>query len=126
MPSVLVQAGFVELALGALSGWLVAASIDRPHWLQAAGVRQARRLRQAHLDWIIMGVLLIAVGTALPDLPAWVAWPLGVGAWTNATLFLPLAWRPGWIDHPAYKTASVLSFLAVCVGTVGAAYVAIV
>jgi cell division protein FtsW (lipid II flippase) len=98
--STLVKVGLCELALGALSGWIVVLRTEYPDVLRKLGVQSPRRVLQAHLDWIIMGLILIAVGTALPDLPTWLAWVLGFGAVVNATL---------------------VSFTAMSVGTVGAA-----
>jgi hypothetical protein len=116
-----VQAGAVELALGALSGWVVTLSVDKPEVLRRAGVRAMGRIRQAHLDYIIMGVILIAVGLAAPGLPRLWQVLLVVGAWVNPTLFLPLAWRPGVQGAFAYRAVTGASFLCMSAGTVAAA-----
>ena len=63
------QVGTVELAFGALSGWVMALVVDMPDLVRGAGVRSMARIRQAHIDYIIMGVILIALGLALPGLP---------------------------------------------------------
>lgn len=117
----LVQAGAIELALGAVSGWGVAAAIDKPHWLTRIGVRAAPRLRQAHLDWILMGLILVGIGLAAPDLPLAIALPLVFGAWVNATLFVPLAFAPDADQHPAYRTVTLVSFTAMSFGATAAA-----
>jgi hypothetical protein len=59
--------------------------------------------------------------TALPALPARVAWPLGIGAWTNAMSFGVLTAWPDLQDHPAYRAGVVGSFVATSTGFVGLA-----
>ena len=116
-----VKAGAVELALGALSGWVMTAVVDRPEVLRRAGVQAMARIRQAHLDYILMGVILIAVGLAAPGLPR--AWQvlLVVGAWVNPTLFIPLAFNPDVQRAQPFRTVTAASFLSMSAGTVAAA-----
>ena len=123
--STLVKVGLCELALGALSGWVVVLRTEHPEVLRRLGVRSPRRVLQAHLDWIIMGLILIAVGTALPDLPNWLVWTFGFGALVNATLFVPLAFSEDASKALPYRAITLLSFTAMSVGTVGAAAVAL-
>ena len=119
----LVASGLVELALGALSGWPYALAIDDPDAARRLGVRSVGRLRQWHLDLIALGALTVLVGSAVPDLPRRVAWPLALGAWTNANAFGVLALRPELKEHPAYKAAAVASFATVSWGCCGLAAV---
>ncbi|MBI2690324.1 MAG: hypothetical protein HYX29_00035 [Solirubrobacterales bacterium] len=113
----ITQAGAVELAVGALSGWAVWMATDTD-WLKKIGVRSPRRIFQAHLDLIIMGVILIAVGTAAPDFPEPWSVILVVGAWTNALLFLPAAWSDKKPTDLKAIAAQAVSFSLVSVGTV--------
>lgn len=113
----ITQAGAVELAVGALSGWVVWMATDTD-WLKKIGVRSPRRIFQAHLDLIIMGVILIAVGTAAPDFPKPWSVILVVGAWTNALLFLPAAWSDKKPTDLKAILAQAVSFTLVSVGTV--------
>lgn len=117
----LVASGLIELALGALSGWPYALAIDNPDAARRLGIRSVGRLRQWHLDLIALGCLSILIGSAVPDLPRRVAWPLALGAWTNANAFGVLALRPELKEHPLYKAAAVASFATVSWGCCGLA-----
>jgi hydroxylaminobenzene mutase len=115
------QVGLIELAFGALSGWLMVVVVDKPQWLTRVGVRAPGRIRQAHIDFIMMGILLIAVGLAVPELATlWQVLLVG-SAWLNPTLFLPVAMKPELKDNIAYRGLATLSFLSMSAGTVAAA-----
>lgn len=117
----LVRAGLCVLAAGALLGWVVMLRVAFPDVLRRAGVRSPRRLLQLHIDLIVMGLILIAVGLALPGLPDWNRAALLFGAIVNPLLFLPLAFREAWSSALPYRAITVLSFAAMSAGTVGAA-----
>ncbi|MFI4990186.1 MAG: hypothetical protein ACHQHO_04650 [Solirubrobacterales bacterium] len=117
----LVLSGLTELALGALTGWPYALAIADPARARALGIRSTARMRQWHLDLIALGGLTVLAGTALPDLPARVKWPLGIGAWTNAMAFGVLVAAPDAKDHPLYRTGVAGSFVATSTGFVGIA-----
>jgi hypothetical protein len=117
VPSALVVSGLTEVAAGALAGWpytLVREDPDAARRL--LGIRSGARIRQWHLDMAILGGLTVAVGTAVPDAPRWAQVPLGVGAWTNAMSFLPLAFKPDVDRHPVYRAAVATSFVATSLG----------
>ena len=120
---VLTRIGLVELAFGAVLGWAVAATMITPQLVERAGVRTPRRILQAHLDYVIMGIILIAVGLAVPGLPTWLAVAIVVGTWLNPTLFLPLAFAPRAVSRLWFQAASVVSFTLTSGGLVGAAVV---
>lgn len=82
-----VLSGLIELAAGALTGWPYALAITDPDRVRKLGIRSTARLRQWHLDLIALGALTVLAGTAVPQLPRRVAWPLAIGAWTNANAF---------------------------------------
>lgn len=119
-----VVAGLTELALGALTGWPMALAVERPQDLEKIGIRSGARLRQWHLDLIMLGSLTAMAPRLVPDLPRTVAVPLAVGAWTNANSFGVLAFRPELLDHPAYKTGVIASFISTSWGFTGLATVA--
>lgn len=116
----ITQAGAVELALGALSGWIVWISTDTD-WLKKVGVIRPGRLLQAHIDLIMMGTILIAIGLAAPDLPKPWSVFLVVGAYSNALLFVPLAWMEKKPKDLKAILAQVVSFSLVSAGTVATA-----
>lgn len=120
----LVVAGLSELALGALTGWPMALAVSRPDDLKRLGIRSPARLRQWHLDLIMLGSLTASASTWVPDAPRKVAVPLALGAWTNANAFGVLAFRPELREHPAYKAGVVASFVATSWGFTGLAAVA--
>jgi hypothetical protein len=120
----LIVSGLTELALGALTGWPMALATTRPDDLQRIGIRSAARLRQWHLDLIMLGGLTATASRLVPDPPRAVAVPLAVGAWTNANAFGVLAVRPELKEHPAYKAGVVASFISTSWGFTGLAAVA--
>jgi hypothetical protein len=120
----LVVSGLTELALGALTGWPMALSVARPADLTKLGIRSGARLRQWHLDLIMLGGLTAASSRFVPEPPAAVAVPLAVGAWTNANAFGVLAFRPELKEHPLYKAGVFASFVSTAWGFTGLAAVA--
>jgi hypothetical protein len=125
----LVAAGACEIALGALLGFPFALSIDGSDRSRALLARlriaNPRRLRQLHLDLIVMGVLLIAAGAAVPGLPLYVALAIGVGGWTNALLFAPLMFDEGIARTAWFRAVTLASFVAVSAGWVALAAIAV-
>jgi hypothetical protein len=117
----LVLSGLAELGLGALTGWPYALAIADPARARALGIRSTARMRQWHLDLIALGGLTVLAGTAMPQMPARVKWPLGIGAWTNAMSFGVLVAAPDAKDHPVYRAGVVGSFLVTSTGFVGMA-----
>src|SRR4051794_5876134 len=120
----LVVSGLTELALGALTGWPMAVAVSRPQDLPKIGIRSGARLRQWHLDLIMLGSLTAAASRFVPQPPRKVAVPLAVGAWVNANAFGVLAFRPELREHPVYKTGVVASFISTTWGFTGLAAVA--
>ncbi len=98
--------GLVSLALAALSGWLVLAVTEKPGWFHARGIPAPARFRQAHLDWVMMGLILIAVQTVAPDMPDWIRACIAFGTIVNPLLFLPLAWGAGREVQPRSTSGS--------------------
>jgi hypothetical protein len=121
VPSALVVSGLLEVAIGAMAGWPYTLVRQDPESARKLGIKSGARIRQWHLDLAMLGGLTVAVGTAVPDAPKWASVPLGVGAWTNAMAFLPLAFRPEADRHPLYRSLAGASFIATSTGFVGMA-----
>ena len=120
-----MQLGLVELAVGGLTGWAMVLLVEHPGWLARHGVRAPARIRQWHLDYLLMGLILVGVGLAIPDLAWPVAAAVAFGALVNPTLFLPLAFRPEVQGRAWYRALTVVSFLAMSGGLVVVAAIAV-
>jgi hypothetical protein len=119
----LVRAGLIELALGGLLGWAMVVRQERPQWLKRIGIVAPQRIRQVHLDYVMMGLILIGVGLAVPDLPTAVGVALIFGTAVNPFLFVPLAFSPDTDKRTWYRALAMVSFICVSGGLVVAAIV---
>ena len=119
--SFLIQVGLVELAIAALLGWAVVIRSEKPEWIKRIGVVQPHRILQVHLDFIMMGLIAIAVGVVLPDIPDPAAYLLAFGTFVNPLLFVPLAFSKTADERPWFRILSVVSFAAISVAQVWAA-----
>jgi hypothetical protein len=118
-----VRIGLVELALGGLLGWAMVVRDEKPDWLKRIGVVAPQRIRQVHLDYLMMGLILIGVALAVPALPTAVAAALVFGTAVNPFLFVPLAFDPEIDKRVWYRALAVVSFVGVSGGLVAAAIV---
>lgn len=82
------------------------------------GILAPRRFLALHLDWVMMGLILMAVDLVVPDRPAWLTLTLAFGLVVNPLLFIPLAWGPQVADRIAYRTITLASFTASSLGLV--------
>src|SRR6476661_4416392 len=96
---------------------------EQPEWLKRIGVVAPQRIRQIHLDYVMMGLILIGVGLAVPDLPTAIAVALVFGTAVNPFLFVSLAVAPATESRLWYRSLAVVSFLGVSGGLVAAANV---
>jgi hypothetical protein len=115
-------AGALSLASAALLGWLMALQRVEPKAVRALGIRAPNRIQQLHLDQIMMGLILLASGTAFPDLPDHFAGPLLVGTILNPLGFLPMAFLPKCDETLVYRAFIGFSFISSSIGFVGMAY----
>jgi hypothetical protein len=118
-----VQIGLLELALGGLLGWAMVVRDEKPGWIRQLGIVAPQRIRQVHLDYVMMGLILIGVGLAVPDLPTAIAVALVFGTVVNPFLFVPLAFEPDVDKRDWYRALAVVSFIGVSGGLVAAAIV---
>jgi hypothetical protein len=118
-----VQVGLIELAIGGLLGWAMVLREEAPALLRRIGVVAPQRIRQVHLDYVMMGLILIGVGLAVPSLPGWIAAALVFGTAVNPFLFVPLAFDLEVEKRTWYRALSVVSFVAVSGALVAAAIV---
>jgi hypothetical protein len=121
----LAKIGLVEIAVAALLGWPLVIRLEKPEWLTKIGVRSPRRILQCHLDQIMMGLILIAIGLAVRGLPTAIAVPVVFGTLMNPLLFLPQAFSDTVADTVAFKLVSVLSISATSGGLVAVAVYAL-
>ncbi len=119
----MIQIGLVELAIGGLLGWAMVIRQESPELLRRIGIVAPQRIRQIHLDYVMMGLILIGVGLAIPDLPTAIGVPLVFGTAVNPFLFLPLAFDPEIQERLWYRSLAVVSFLGVSGGLLAAAIV---
>ncbi len=119
----LIQIGLIQLATGALLGWVMVVRLEHPEWLEKIGVVQPHRILQVHLDFVTMGLILIAVGLVVDDLPGLAAGLLIFGTTGNPLLFVPPAFDPDSQKRLWYRALAVISFTAVSAGLVWAAII---
>ena len=119
----MVRAGLIELALGGLLGWGMVVRQEKPAWLRRIGIVAPQRIRQVHLDYVMMGLILIGVGLAVPGLPTAIGVALVFGTAVNPFLFVPLAFAPDTEQRPWYRVLAFVSFVALSGALVAAAIV---
>lgn len=112
MTDVLLAGGVLSLASSALLGWVIALHRAKPEALAAIGIKAPHRVMQLHLDQVMMGLILLAVATAFPDLPDPIAIPLLVGTIMNPLGFVPLAFKPELEKGIPYRGVVGVSFIA--------------
>jgi hypothetical protein len=118
-----VRIGLIELALGGLLGWAMVLRDERPDLVRRIGIVAPQRIRQVHLDYVMMGLILIGVGLAVPRLPTWIGVALVFGTAVNPFLFVPLAFDPEAEKRAWYRGLATVSFVCVSGALVAAAVV---
>ncbi len=103
-----VHFGLAELAVGGLLGWAMVMQSEKPEVLKRWGVVAPHRIRQTHLDYVFMGLILIGVGLAVPSLSNWIAVPLVFGTIVNPFLFVPQAFSFDVDERLWYRTLAMV------------------
>jgi len=110
----LIKLGICELAVGVLSGWAMIAIVEKPEALKQLGVRQLGRIRQTHLDWLMQGTILVAIGAGVSSIPTWIGILLVLGAYIAPLTLGVLAFRPelqkGSLVYKGLTTAILIGF----------------
>lgn len=117
-------AGATLLSIALVQGWMLAL------YSTPAGVALRRLLPgqsfllRSHIDYLMMTLFLFAFAALGATPPIWMAWLAVAGAAYNPLLFLVLARRPDWHQHPSrgYQIAATLGFVATTVGFGGTAW----
>jgi hypothetical protein len=120
----LSQLGVFELAVGVLSGWMMVMTVERPDVLRTAGFRHLGRIRQAHLDLLMQGTILIAVGLAVDPLPTWIGVLLVAGAYIAPFLLGVLTFDGDLQKAPAYLLINGVVLTGFTVGWIALAITA--
>ncbi len=122
----LAKLGICELAVGALSGWAMIATIEKPELLERLGVRRLGRIRQTHLDLLMQGTILTAVGVAVTPLATWIGVLLVLGAFLAPLTLGVLAFRPDMQrDSTPYRMLNTTVLTGFSVAWVALAVVAV-
>lgn len=121
MNDLLLATALLSLALGALSGFAVLTCVDYPDKARALGVVNPMRIRQAHIDWIVMGTVMAATALAAPDMPGWIYALVLFGGVVNPLTFVPMAFSKTVDTTQAFRLISLLSFTSLSSGLVVAA-----
>lgn len=112
MQDTLYLVGVLQLASAALFGWVLTLQRTQPEFSRdRLKIIGPRRIMQLHLDQVMMGLILLAVGSAFPELPDWIAIALLIGTVLNPLLFLPLAFWPKLDKHLLFRAATGFSFI---------------
>ncbi|MFZ5608037.1 MAG: hypothetical protein ACOY99_00335 [Pseudomonadota bacterium] len=92
MRELLISSALIQLSLAVFLGWpLVAFHAGAK---RVGPLKSARRLLQAHLDNVLMGLLQLAIAATHPAIPWGAGWLLIAGSWINPQLFLIQAIAP--------------------------------
>lgn len=121
MTDILLAAGVLSLASAALLGWVLTLHRADPDALKRLRIVAPHRVMQVHLDQVMMGLILLAVPTAFPDIPDWIAVPLLIGTILNPLGFVPLAFSPALDKTLGFRAFVGFSFVATTFGFVALA-----
>jgi hypothetical protein len=90
------------------------AMVEKPEALKRRGVRQLARIRQTHLDLLMQGTILVAIGAAATSVPTWIGILLVLGAYVAPLTLGVLAFHPelqkGSIVYRGLNTAVLAGF----------------
>ena len=113
--AILVQAAMGVILIALLLAWTLVFSRAIPVAAIGGLIADYERLLQAHIDFLLMGALLLGFFAAGVRLPATVSGAMAIGAYTNPAGFLYLAFWPDQITTP-FLVFSLASFILTSYG----------
>lgn len=96
---VLLRGAALWLLMALLLAWCMVGLNFGVAPLKAIFAGKFTRLLQAHIDFLLMTVLILSIYATKTPLPWTVRWAMVVGAFTNSSLFLLMAMFPA-LDSP--------------------------
>ncbi len=96
---ILLRVACISLLIALVLAWCLVAThaIKLPFALEI--FKEPDKLLSAHLDFLMMTMLLLGFYAAKVPLPAYVLWPMAIGSIGNPSAFLIEAVLPG-VEHP--------------------------
>lgn len=109
MSEILVTSGLIQVTFGVLLGWPLTGLYSGMK--RVGPLVNAKRVLQAHLDNVFMGILQMLIATGFATLPDIAGWLLLAGSWANPQLFLYQATTKGnGRDLPGITALAFVSF----------------
>lgn len=118
MTFILLLTALVSLSLGAVSGFLLLVAVDYPEKLRKIGIIDPVRVRQVHLDWIIMGTVMAVAALAVPQMWTVTALLVLFGGVVNPATFIPMAFSKTVATTRTFQIISFISFTALSAGLI--------
>jgi hypothetical protein len=103
------------------AGWVVTITAERCEWLVRLRITWPKRVLQCRLDFLLMGLIVIAVSTVLPDLARLWQVLIAFGSVVNPSPFGVLAFDERASTSTACRVVTLVSFTAMSGGLVAAA-----
>jgi len=91
---VLLRGACLWILMALILAWSLVGLYNNIEFLKAIFPGSAKRVLQAHLDFLIMSALILGYYAAKITLPWHVRWAMVIGAFTNSSLFLMYALFP--------------------------------
>lgn len=114
MKDAIITSALIEVTFATLLGWPL--NRFRSGQQKVGPFHSAKRLLQAHLDYIFMSMLQLGIAAVHPAIPRGAALLLIAGSWSNPTLFLLGAILPPEEQRKPYaRMLAFVSFLSLTV-----------
>ncbi len=122
---ILIVTATALLCFSLLLAWLLSMVKGMPDAAFHRFIKSEKALLQAHIDYVLMAILLFVFALSGHEFPAAITYATIVGSITNPLLFLVMAVKPDVAKTPfsPFGIASVLSFITTTTGMAGCALV---